>query len=150
MFIDGLYLIAILAAQCPEAITEVGDDYIIIDTKICKDIIEEIQNPFAVLKKDADSKIAFLLPLENEVETHEYPYVNSVKLSVHIARAHLKQDFKSSATCSFNYFHKKFIIQEGSQGRILLLYVFKTWMLYGRDYELGQRARSHLILRTRG
>ena len=113
MFIDGLYLIATLATQCPEAITEVGDDYIIVDTKICKDIIENIQNPFAELK-DADSKIAYLPPPENEVETHEYPYVKTVKPSVHIARAHLKQDFKSSATCSFNYFHKKFIIQEGS------------------------------------
>ena len=113
MFIDGVYLIAVLAAQCPEAITEVGDDYIIIDTKICKDIIESIQNPFTVLK-DADSKIAYLPPPENKVETHEYPYVKTVKPSVHIARAHVKQDFKSSATCSFNYFHKKFIIQEGS------------------------------------
>ena len=113
MFIDGLYLIATLATQCPEAITEVGDDYIIVDTKICKDIIENIQNPFAELKA-AYSEIAYLPPPENEVETHEYPYVKTVKPSVHIARAHLKQDFKSSATCSFNYFHKKFIIQEGS------------------------------------
>lgn len=113
MFIDGLYLISALAAHCPEAITEVGDDYIIVDTKICKDIIENIQNPFAELKA-AYSEIAYLPPPENEVETHEYPYVKTVKPSVHIARAHLKQDFKSSATCSFNYFHKKFIIQEGS------------------------------------
>ena len=88
-------------------------DYIIVDTKICKDIIEKIQNPFAELKA-AYSEIAYLPPPENEVDTHEYPYVKTVKPSVHIARAHLKQDFKSSATCSFNYFHKKFIIQEGS------------------------------------
>ena len=113
MFIDGLCLITALATRCPEAITEVGDDYIIIDTKICKDIIESIQNPFTVLK-DADSRIAYLPPPENKAETFEYPYVKTVKPSVHIARAHVKQDFKSSATCSFNYFHKKFIIQEGS------------------------------------
>ena len=103
MFIDGLYIIAGLAAQCPETITEVGDYY----------IIENIQCPLAE-QKDADSKIAYLPPPENKVETHEYPYVKTVKPSVHIARAHVKQDFKSSATCSFNYFHKKFIIQEGS------------------------------------
>ena len=103
MFIDGLYIIAGLAAQCPETITEVGDYY----------IIENIQCPLAE-QKDADSKIAYLPPPENKVETHEYAYVKTVKPSVHIARAHVKQDFKSSATCSFNYFHKKFIIQEGS------------------------------------
>ena len=113
MFIDGLYLITALATQCPEAITEVGDDYIIIDTKICKDIIENIQNPFAELKA-AYSEIAYLPPPENEAETFAYPYVKTVKPSVHIARAHVKQDFKSSATCGFNYFHKRFIIQEGS------------------------------------
>lgn len=113
MFIDSLYLISVLAAHCPEAITEVCDDYIIIDTNICKDIIEELQNPFTMAIRAVD-KIAFLPPPENEVETHEYPYVKTVKPSVHIARAHLKQDFKSSATCSFNYFHKRFIIQEGS------------------------------------
>ena len=103
MFINGLHLIALLAAQCPEAITEAEDYY----------IIENIQYPLAE-QKDADSKIAYLPPPENEVETHEYPYVKTVKPSVHIAWTHLKQDSKSSATCSFNYFHKKFIIQEGS------------------------------------
>lgn len=103
MFIDTLCLIITLATRCPEAITEVGDDYIIVDTKICKDIIESIQNPLVVLK-DADSKIAYLPPPENEVETHEYPYVKTVKPSVHIARAHLKQDFKSSKIYGFNYF----------------------------------------------
>ena len=105
MFINGLYLITALATQCPEAITEVGDDYIIIDTRVCKDIIEKIQDPFAGLEA-TDSKAAYLPPPENEVETHEYPYVNTVKPSVHTARAHVKQDFKSSETYSFNYFHK--------------------------------------------
>lgn len=103
MFTSGLCLITALAAQCSETITEIGDYY----------IIEDIQNQIAVLK-DADSRIACLPPPENEVETHEYPYVKTVKPSVHIARAHVKQDFKSSATCCFNYFHKRFIIQEGS------------------------------------
>ena len=93
MFINGLHLIAILAAQCPETITEVEDYY----------IIENIQYPLAE-QKDADSKIAYLPPPENEAETFEYPYVKTVKPSVHIARAHVKQDFKSLATCSFNFF----------------------------------------------
>lgn len=113
MFIDSLYLITVLVTRCPTAITEVYDDYIIIDTNVCKDIIEELQNPVTVVMSSI-SKIAYLPPPENKVETHEYPYVKTVKPSVHIARAHLKQDFKSSATCSFNYFHKRFIIQEGS------------------------------------
>lgn len=99
MFINGLHIIAGLATQCPEEITEVGDYY----------IIEDIQYPLAE-QKDADSKIAYLPPPENKAETFEYPYVKTVKPSVHIARAHVKQDFKSSATCSFNYFHKRFII----------------------------------------
>ena len=68
-----------------------------------KDIIEELQNPFTMVMRAVD-KIAFLPPPENEVEMHEYPYVKTVKPSVHIARAHVKQDFKSSATCGFNYF----------------------------------------------
>jgi hypothetical protein len=84
MFINALHLVAILAAQCPETIMEVGDYY----------IIENIQYPFAE-QKDADSRIAYLPPPENKVETHEYPYVKTVKPSVHIARAHVKQDFKS-------------------------------------------------------
>lgn len=107
MFINGLHLIAILAAQCPEAITEVGDYYVIVDTKVCKDFIENIQYPLAE-PKDADSRIACLPPPENEVETHEYPYVKTVKPSVHIARAHIKQDFKSSEILSFNYFYDVF------------------------------------------
>ena len=107
MFIDGLYLITVLATRCPEAITKVYDDYIIIDTNVCKDIIEELQNPAATIMSSID-EIAFLPPLENEVEVQEYPYVNPVKPSVHIARAHVKQDFKSSETYSFNYFHKSF------------------------------------------
>lgn len=115
MFINGLYLITVLAAQCPEAITKVGDNYIVIDTKICKDIIEKIQNPFAELK-DAYTEIAYLPPPENEVETHESPYIKAVKPSVHIARAHVKQDSKSSATCGFNYFHKRFYNTGGFLG----------------------------------
>lgn len=93
MFINGLHLIALLAAQCPEAITEAEDYY----------IIENIQYPLAE-QKDADSKIAYLPPPENEAETFAYPYVKTVKPSVHIARAHVKQDSKSSTTCGFNYF----------------------------------------------
>lgn len=103
MFINGLYLITALATQCPEAITEVGDDYIIIDTRVCKDIIEKIQDPFAGLEA-IDSKAAYLPPPENEVEMHEYPYVNTVKPSVHIARTHLKQDFKSSRPVALTIF----------------------------------------------
>lgn len=109
MLIDSLYLITALVTHCPEAITEIGDDYIIIDTEICKGIVEELQNPFVNIKSSV-SKIAFLPPREDEAETIEYPYVNSVKPSVYITRAHIKQDFKSSETCSFNYFHKRFII----------------------------------------
>lgn len=56
----------------------------------------------------AVSEIAYLPPPENEAETFAYPYVKTVKPSVHIARAHVKQDFKSLATCGFNYFHKRF------------------------------------------
>lgn len=93
MFMHGLYLIAALATQCSEAIMEVEDYY----------IIENIQYPLAE-QKDADSKIAYLPPPENKAETFEYPYVKTVKPSVHIARAHVKQDSKSSATCSFNFF----------------------------------------------
>lgn len=103
MFINALHLITALATQCPEAITEIGDDYIIIDTEICKDVIEELQNPFVNITSSI-SRIAYLPPPENEVETHEYPYVKTVKPSVHIARAHIKQDFKSSEILSFNYF----------------------------------------------
>lgn len=113
MFIDSLYLISVLAARCPEAITEVCNDYIVINTSICKDIIEELQNPFTMVIR-ATNETAYLPPPENEVETHEYPYVKTVKPSVHIARAHVKQDFKSSEIYGFNYFHKIFIIQEGS------------------------------------
>ena len=116
MFIDSLYLITVLAAQCPQVITKVGDDYIIIDTKICKDIIEEIQNPFVAVLKDADSRITYLPPPENEAETFAYPYVKTVKPSVHIARAHVKQDFKSSETCSFNYFYIRISITGGFLG----------------------------------
>lgn len=95
MFMHGLYLIAALATQCSEAITEVEDYY----------IIENIQYPLAE-QKDADSKIAYLPPPENKVETHEYPYVKTVKPSVHIVRAHFRKDFKSSKKISFNFFHK--------------------------------------------
>lgn len=115
MFIDGLYLISVLAARCPEAITEVYDDRIVIDTSICKDIIEELQNPFITEIRAAD-KIAFLSPLENEVETQEHPYVNIIKLPVPIARAHVKQYSKSSMTCSFNYFHKRSLNTGGFLG----------------------------------
>lgn len=113
MFIDSLYLITVLATQCLEAITEVCDNYIIIDTDIWRGIKEELQNPFADTISPI-GEIAYLPPPKNEAETFAYPYVKTVKPSVHIARAHVKQDFKSSATCSFNYFHKRFIIQEGS------------------------------------
>ncbi len=95
MSISGLYLITALAAQCSEAITEIGDYY----------IIEDIQNQVAVLK-DADSRVTYLPPPENEAETFAYPYVKTVKPSVHIARAHFRKDFKSSKKISFNFFHK--------------------------------------------
>jgi hypothetical protein len=109
MFIDSLYLITVLATQCPEAITEVYDDYIIIDTNVCKDIIEELQSS-VITAISSIGEIAYLPPLENEAETFVYPYDNTVKPFVHIARAHVKQDSKSSTTCSFNYviFHKRF------------------------------------------
>ena len=136
MFIDSLHLISVLAAHCPEAITEVCDDYIIVDTSICKDIIEELQNPFTMVIRAVD-RIAYLPPPENEAETFEYPYVKTVKPSVHIARAHIKQDFKSSEIPALTIFIRDSLYRRVLRGRILLLYVFKTWMLYGRDYELG-------------
>ena len=136
MFIDGLYLIALLSTHCPEAIKEINDDYIVIDTSVCKDIMEELLDPFKKAMTMV-SEIPPLLPTEDKAEGVVYPYVNLINQSVHIARAHIKQDFKSSMILTLITFIEWISIGGFSVGWTLLLYVFKTWMLYGRDYELG-------------
>jgi len=98
------------ASNCPEMITEVDDDYTIVDTTVIYKLSATMMCKI--------SEIELLSPLENKADSFSmYPYVNLIEPLVHIVRAHVKQDFKSSETLALIIFHKDFrFLQEGSNG----------------------------------
>jgi len=113
MFIDNLYLITMLANYYPETITQVNDDYIIVDTTV---IYKYVVNELSATMMRKISEIELLPPLENKADSFfMYLYANLIEPSVHIVRAHVRQDFKSSKTPALIIFRKD-RLQESSNG----------------------------------
>lgn len=100
MFIDNLCLITTIANNCPEIITEVDDDCIIVDTTVIYKL--------SATMMCKTSEIELLPPIKNKADSFSvYLYVNLIEEpSVHIVQAHVKQDFKSSETLALITFIK--------------------------------------------